>query len=126
MIIRPSSQYRVELFDQYLGCSPSVAFGEEFAFVKLRFKQPDSDTSQLIEQAVVRSAVTPSLEDSSQNFRFAAAVAAFGQLLRGGELMEDFTMEDAIDLARDARGDDPWGYRSEFLQLARLAGSLSE
>jgi len=55
----------------------------------------------------------------------AAAVAAFGQLLRGARYTGDFTCADVLILARNARGADPFGYRGEFLQLAGLASMLN-
>ena len=100
--------------------------GDELAHLKLRYKQPEDSRSRLIEQVVRRADIAPSLEKASQNFRFAAAVAAFGQLLRNDGKIEDFTFADAIVLARAARGEDPWGYRSEFLRLAGLADSLAK
>ena len=54
---------------------------------------------------------------------FAAGVAAFGQLLRGETHMGSFTYDDVIELTKDARGADEFGYRSEFLNLVRLAKS---
>ena len=53
--------------------------------------------------------------------RFAIAVAAFGQLLRGGRYTGEFSYEDVIELARAAKGDDQFGYRAEFINLVRLA-----
>jgi Ca-activated chloride channel family protein len=105
---------------RYQSPAADSARGEELAYLKLRYKLPDSDSSQPMDHVIRRSDVADSLAASSSDFRFAAAVAAFGQLLRGGELMGRFSMQDVIALARDGRGDDPWGYRSEFLQLARL------
>ena len=64
------------------------------------------------------------LEHASEQYRFAAAVAVFGQILRGGKYTGDFDYEGVLDLARGARGDDPFGYRGEFLQLANLASAL--
>ncbi len=58
------------------------------------------------------------------SFNFAAAVAAFGQKLRGGTFLEDFSYTDIAELARQSRGDDPHGYRSEFMQLVSLAETL--
>mgnify|MGYP001818576326 CR=1 FL=1 len=58
------------------------------------------------------------------SFNFAAAVAAFGQKLRGGTYLEDFSYDDIEELARQSRGDDPHGYRSEFMQLVSLAQTL--
>ncbi len=58
-------------------------------------------------------------------FRFSAAVAGFGQLLKGGKYTADFGYEDVMELARDARGKDAFGYRGEFLTLVNLAKSLA-
>jgi len=51
-------------------------------------------------------------------------VAGLGQILRGGKYTGEFSYPDVLTLARGARGDDPFGYRGEFLQLANLASSL--
>ncbi|NNE37547.1 MAG: DUF3520 domain-containing protein, partial [Gammaproteobacteria bacterium] len=98
----------------------------ELGFLKLRYKDPDASTSKLLEWPVSKSDMIDSIDDTTIDFRFAAAVAAFSQLLRGGEQTGDFDYEDVQDLARDARGDDPFGYRSEFLSLVRLTESLNE
>ncbi|NDY95525.1 VWA domain-containing protein [Wenzhouxiangella sp. C33] len=97
------------------------AHGDELAFVRLRYKTPGESVSQLLETPV-RSTDKPAASD---NLAFAAAVAAFGQHLRGGEHLEQFTLADIHALASQARGDDTDGYRGEFLQLIRLAESLS-
>jgi Ca-activated chloride channel family protein len=91
----------------------------ELAFLRLRYKAPDGDTSRLIEQPIHR-------EDSEMSDRlaFAASVAAFGQHLRGGQYLEGFDLDEILALATPARGDDPFGYRGEFLQLVRLADSV--
>ena len=60
-----------------------------------------------------------------RDVRFAAAVAAFGELLRGGRYTGDYGYEDVAALARGARGEDPFGYRNEFVQLVRLAQSIA-
>ena len=59
------------------------------------------------------------------DLRFAASVAGFGQLLQGGIFTGDWDYDDALGLARGARGDDPHGYRAEFINLVELAQSLS-
>jgi Ca-activated chloride channel family protein len=92
----------------------------ELGIVRLRYKQPESDSSRLIERPVPNLAP----ESPSERLRFAAAVAAFGQHLRGGKYLEGFSMEDVHALARDSKGDDSFGYRGEFLQLIRLADGL--
>jgi len=89
----------------------------ELGFLKLRYKAPGGNVSKLIEQPIARNAD----EATSNNLAFAASVAAFGQHLKGGKYLEGFGIEDIHDLASRAKGDDPFGYRGEFLQLIRLA-----
>jgi Ca-activated chloride channel family protein len=96
----------------------------EVAFVKLRYKEPDGDRSQLISQPIRTAAIVDDIEKSSDNLRFSAAVAGFGQLLRGGRYTGSFGYGDVAELARGARGDDAFGYRGEFLRLVSLAGTL--
>ncbi|MEM9370104.1 MAG: YfbK domain-containing protein, partial [Pseudomonadota bacterium] len=97
------------------------AASDEIAFVKLRYKQPDETESSLITRPVTGA------DERSQDTeaRFAAAVAAFGQLLRGGEHTGSYGYDDVIALGTLARGDDPFGYRAEFLNLVRLAKSAA-
>ncbi|WP_376691485.1 vWA domain-containing protein [Wenzhouxiangella sp. EGI_FJ10409] len=89
----------------------------ELGFVRLRYKDPEADSSQLIEQAV--AGALP--ESPASRLQFAAAVAAFGQHLRGGKYLEGYGMADIHELAQGSKGEDPFGYRGEFLQLVRLA-----
>lgn len=91
----------------------------EAANVKLRFKLPDGATSRLIEQAVPASAITSAAAPTG-DFAFAAAVAAFGQVLRGDEMMMGYDFDDIAKLANEQ--DDFW--RQEFLQLNALAESM--
>jgi len=96
----------------------------EIAFLRLRHKAPDADQSQLIERPIYRNSITEDMAKTSDNFRFSAAVAGFGQLLRGGRYTEGFDYSDVARLAGNARGQDHFGYRGEFLRLVNLAGSL--
>ncbi len=98
---------------------------QELAFLRLRYKAPDGDTSKLIERPILRSEIKPTLAGTSADYRFAAAVAGFGQLLRGGRYTEHYSYADVADLARAARGADDHGWRGEFVQLVDLARSLS-
>ena len=102
----------------------SAARGEEIAFLRLRYKQPDSDASQLQEWPIRRDQAIQDGARTSDRFRFAAAVAGFGQLLRGGRHTSSFGYDEVLALAKDARGADPFGYRGEFLTLIGLARSL--
>jgi Ca-activated chloride channel family protein len=96
---------------------PAAPSGE-YAFVKIRYKLPVETESRLITEPVTAASETASSEAS-----FAAAVAAFGQLLRGGEFTGSFGYDDVIALANANRGPDAYGYRSEFVTLVRLAKS---
>jgi Ca-activated chloride channel family protein len=98
----------------------------EVALLRLRYKQPGGSKSTLIEHIIEKSDITQSVQQTSNAFQFAAAVAAFGQQLRGGKYTQSFTMSDTLNLARGARGKDPFGYRGEFLRLVNLAQSLSQ
>ena len=69
------------------------------------------------------AAISTSLEAAPQEARFATAVAAFGQLLRGGQYTSSFSYDDVITLAQAAKGADTFDYRSEFINLVRLAKS---
>ena len=91
----------------------------EAATVKLRYKLPDGDASKLIEQVVASSAFAKAAAPKG-DFAFAAAVAAFGQVLRGDELMQGYSFDEIGALA--GTQDNYW--RQEFLQLNQLAASM--
>jgi len=97
----------------------------ELAFVKLRYKQPGESRSVELSRAISSDSLNNSINNSSDDLRFAASVAGFGQILQGGTFTGDWSYSDALALARNSRGDDPHGYRSEFVHLIELAQSLS-
>ncbi len=97
---------------------------DELAFLQLRYKMPGGETSELLGHAIYRTAVVTS-EQASERFRFAAAVAALGQLLRGNTYLGTFSYADIVQLAQEARGTDEFGYRAEFIQFVNLAKSIS-
>src|SRR5690606_24699239 len=97
-----------------------TARGGELAFVKLRYKAPDGDTSKLLEHAVADDvAATPSAD-----FHFAAAVAAFGMVLRESEHRGNASIDQVIALAREGLGDDREGYRAEFVRLVEKVKAM--
>jgi Ca-activated chloride channel family protein len=96
---------------------------DEIAFLRLRYKQPRGEASQLIEWPVTRNAVTR-WEAAPADIRFSVAVAAFGQKLRGESTVAVLTYADIARLAHDARGEDPEGYRAEFIQLVKAAETI--
>jgi Ca-activated chloride channel family protein len=93
----------------------------ELMTVKVRYKQPDGDTSRLV-SVPVDGRTTTSIR--SRHLGFAAAVAQFGMLLRNSPFKGDATWSDVVRLARTHRGDDRDGYRAEFIRLVELAASL--
>lgn len=95
----------------------------EYAFLKLRYKLPNEDKSTLVTTPVTKAMERAKISDAPEDVRFSVAVAAFGQLLRGAPYLKDYSYDDVITLAKSARGDDPFGYRAEFLNLVRLAKS---
>ena len=96
----------------------------ELMTVKLRYKAPDGDKSKLIEKPVKDDHLP--LEKTSQNFRFSAAVAEFGLLLRGSRFKGEASWKQVLELARGAKGEDRHGYRAEFIQLVEKAELLAE
>jgi len=99
------------------------AFTDELLFLKLRYKQPDGDTSRLISTPVRDQGRL--WHEASDNLRFSAAVAAYAMLLKESPHLNDFGYEQVIQLAYEARGQDPGGYRAEFLRLVRLAKRIA-
>jgi len=97
----------------------------EIAHVRLRYKMPEGGASKLLEYPVSKSTLVAAGK-ASADLRFAASVAAFGQLLRGGKYVGEYTYKDVAALARGAMDHDPEGYRREFVSLVQLAGSLSK
>jgi Ca-activated chloride channel family protein len=104
--------------------SAGPVHADELAFVKLRYKRPDEARSRLLTRVVRAADADASLSGSSEDFRFAAAVAAFGQRLARNPQLGNYGYADLIRLAEGARGRDAHGYREEFLRLARMAESL--
>ncbi|MGZ3767360.1 MAG: YfbK domain-containing protein, partial [Mucilaginibacter sp.] len=98
-------------------------YSDELMTVKFRYKQPDSDQSRLSVAAILDRPV--SFNSTTADFRFASAVAEFGMLLRSSEFKQGSNFDQAISIARNARGNDEDGYRSEFVRLAESARSLA-
>jgi Ca-activated chloride channel family protein len=100
----------------------ATAKNGEIMNIKLRYKKPDGDDSSLIEHPVMDN--DTKLENTSDNFRFAAAVAEFGLLLRNSSFKSDASFTQVIGLAKKAKGEDKEGYRKEFIKLVSSAGSI--
>ena len=92
---------------------------KELAWLKIRWKSPQGKESQLVEFPLAFSIKAP-----SEDMRFRAAVAAYGQKLRGSEYLNNTSWQQIKQWAQKAKGEDPQGYRAEFIRLIGLAKDL--
>jgi Ca-activated chloride channel family protein len=95
--------------------------GSELGYVKIRYKLPKSDTSRLISTPIDGRSEVRSFAAAPQDARFAAAVAGFAEILRGGKYSGSLTYDDVLRIANASKGRDEFGYRSEFVQMVRAA-----
>jgi Ca-activated chloride channel homolog len=103
---------------------PNATKSNELMTVKFRYKKPDEDVSKLIVHPLVDNMVA--LINTSDNFRWSAAVAGFGMLLRESEYVKKYSYDKTIQLAEGARGKDKEGYRIEFINMAKSFGSIAK
>ncbi|MFP4024572.1 MAG: von Willebrand factor type A domain-containing protein [Thiohalospira sp.] len=96
--------------------------GDEVATVKFRYKKPNGTKSILLEEVIPYA--DHNISEMSDNFKFSAAVASFGMLLRDSEHKGNASYKSTIKLAQEAKGKDTEGYRSEFIQLIKLSEHL--
>lgn len=96
---------------------------DEYAFVKIRYKLPDRDTSKLITTPVDGKVEYKQISEVPVDAKFATSVAAFAQILRGDSYIKSYSYDDVINLAQSAKGEDKFGYRAEFINMVRLAKS---
>lgn len=104
--------------------APAASGGKnEYAFVKVRYKLPGQSTSKLIEQAV--PAISIPLAQADEDTRLALAAASYAQALRGGEYNGKLDWDAIEQMAKQAKGKDPFGLQEEFVELVEIAKSLS-
>ncbi len=102
------------------------SFGNEYAFLQIRYKLPKQDRSRLMSTPITKaheSHIASAADPYSRDIRWATAVAGFGQVLKGSVYVGDYSYDDVIALARTAKGEDEFGHRAAFINLARLAKS---
>ena len=95
----------------------------EIMTVKFRYKKTDSEVSKLIVHPLMDQNLN--LKETSDNFRWSAAVAGFGMILRESEYVKDFTREEVLSLAIGAKGEDKEGYRIEFINMVKSTKALA-
>ena len=94
---------------------------KELAWLKIRWKYPQGKGSQLVEFPL-----GPTINAPSEDMRFRAAVAAYGQKLRGSEYLNNTSWQQIKQWAQQAKGEDPQGYRAEFIRLIELADGVTD
>ncbi|MDU9407568.1 VWA domain-containing protein [Pseudomonas sp. zfem001] len=108
---------------RYQASAQPASKSGELAWLRIRYKAPGEASSRLLERPIARGEAKP-VTAASEDLRFAAAVAAFAQQLKDGRYTGDFDLAQSIALARSAKGEDRFGLRGEFIQLAEIAQSL--
>jgi Ca-activated chloride channel family protein len=105
--------------------APPPGTASELAFLRIRYKLPGQNTSRLIERPITNADAYASIDRAPESTRWATAVAGYGQLLRGESYLDhNYSWDDVVRLAQSARGADEYGWRAEFVQLARTAATL--
>jgi len=97
---------------------------EELMTVKFRYKDPNSDKSKM--ESVIVNNRYGELQNSSEDIRFAAAVAEYGLLLRNSQFKQNANFNQVIALAKGAKGKDEQGYRAEFIRLAESTRDMAK
>jgi len=101
-----------------------VSTSDELLQVKIRYKLPGDTESKLISQVVNKQQVLPDFNSASSDFKFATSVAAFAQKLKQSQYLGDMNYQDIASIARANRGEDPFNYRGEFVNLVELASAM--
>jgi Ca-activated chloride channel homolog len=120
----PESKPGVDPLKYQKPAQPSSQAGsDELLTVKIRSKEPEKDTSVLSEFPVKDS--KEKFSNASQDFKFAASVAAFGMVLRGSPYKGSANLENVLEWAKEGKGEDRHSYREEFIRLIHRAISIS-
>lgn len=101
-----------------------VSSNDELLQVKIRYKLPGETESKLISQVINKQQVLNDFDSASLDFKFATSVAAFAQKLKQSQYLGSMNYHDIATIARANRGDDPFNYRGEFVNLVELASAL--
>ncbi len=128
IVLQGSNSKRVDPLRYQRHASPEINLTDkvsgELAYIKFRYKNLNSTKSKLISRPIVTPKQLVSFENASEDFRFSATVAQFGESLRRSKYVTELDYESIINHALNSKGSDPFGYRSEFIQLVRLASNL--
>lgn len=125
-IVYPGSDGRRLPDRRYETSAAGLTASSDLATVAVRFKRPGEDVSTLIERAVTPDDRAPAINRAPRETQFAAAVAGYAQLLAGAPYMGEWGYEDAAKLANRSKGRDEYGWRSQFVRLARAADTAAD
>jgi Ca-activated chloride channel family protein len=109
---------------KYQPSVPSAATAGELLTIKVRYKEPDGTTSKLLSRTVTTSSARAALASTSNDYRWAAAIAGFGMMLRESPYRGNLSWQQVFALAEGAVGRDVEGYRRQALAMIALAGRL--
>ncbi|MEC4727016.1 VWA domain-containing protein [Shewanella sp. D64] len=98
----------------------------ELAYLKLRYKPIGEEVSKLISYPILKDTALRNFAQASDDFRFAVAVAGLGQLINKNHYIGHLNYAKVSEIAQSAMGEDPFGYRHEFVQLTKTAGLLAK
>jgi Ca-activated chloride channel family protein len=98
----------------------------EVGFLKVRFKVPEGDTSKEMSFPIDPAQTKKSVSDESTDFKFASAVAYFGEVLRESPFADNLSLSEIANLAESARGEDTFGYRREFVEIVKNARAVKK
>ena len=99
-------------------------FANELAFLKIRYKDPMAKDAKSVEESTPIPFSLTDLTQTDDDYRFAAAVAEWGMLLRNSKYKAKSSYKQVIDLAKNAIGKDEEGYRKEFIRLVELSEKI--
>ncbi|RLD77747.1 MAG: hypothetical protein DRJ10_11400, partial [Bacteroidetes bacterium] len=123
-LIPAGSKEEIPGIDELEYQKSTVVKSNDLMTLKLRYKQPDGDVSQLIKQKVTKSDIVK--DNTSNNFNWATSVAEFGLLLRTSKFKGDANWDQVLERAKSAKGQDNEGYRAEFIKLVEIAQLLDK
>jgi len=126
LVLQGSDGQRVDplRYQKETASQSKKSVSNELAFIKFRYKALNETKSQLISRPISMPIQVTAFEHASEDFRFSATVAEFGEALRQSKYISGLDYPSMIEHALKAKGSDPFGYRSEFIQLLRLASNL--
>jgi len=122
--VKDASAHTQELTYQTVNIKQNARTSPDLATIRFRYKKPDGNKSTELIKTIPAASIN--IAKTSENIRFAAAVAEWGMILRNSEHKGKASYSQVMELAQNARGDDDHGYRAEFIELVKTSKSLKK